>query len=399
MKFFLDYKMYKSSYTSAIIRFYQLIGLCPFLVTTSSKATRLHAIIGLLNIAILIILSIGVTYYAKYIFFSTDAIGYLTDTMQVAAPFFAHFVILVEALLSRTTRPKLWQTFINIDQKLSTLLHINVNCMTKLAIRQYFRKAVSTLLICAVIELRIMIYITQNEKWSGNWYVSIYTKVVCRSFHLFYIFFVDMVKARMEIISAELYRLNQINLCFRGYGIGNRNQMRRLKVLRNAHGDLWQAINLMKKSFGWSQLANVVSNFLCSSINLYWNYAAMYYFGSNPYWRESLLATLPPFIILAVLCYSCDACLRTVKFPFSLSNFNSSLSKIIFLIQVQTVTYRAHRIQKDQNDGALHSMVHLFSLQIMQHKFHFSIKGFFNVNFELFRDVSDGKNCTIGLIF
>lgn len=326
MKF--DFKMYKSSYTIAIIRFYRLIGLCPFLDTT--KATRLHASICLLNIVIMIILSIGVTYFAKYIFFISDAIGNLTDTMQVAAPFFAHFIILMEALLSRTKRQKLWQTFINIDQNLSTLLNINVDCMTKMAIRKYFRKALSTLLICAAIELRIMTYITNNKNWRANWYVSIYTKVVCRSFHLFYIFFVDMVKARMEIISAELYRFNEVNLCVlrAKNGIENRDHLRRLKVLRNAHGDLWYAINLMKKSFGWSQLANVVSNFLCSSINLYWNYAAIYYFGSNPYWRESLLATLPPFIILAVLCYSCDDCLRTVK---DFSTLILYLCKIIFL--------------------------------------------------------------------
>lgn len=334
MRFFVDFKMYKSSYTSVIIRFYQLIGLCPILTPNSSVATRLHATICLLNIVIMIVLSIGVTYYAKYIFFSNDAIGYLTDTMQVAAPFFAHFLILVEALLSRTMRQKLWQTFVNIDQNLSTLLHINVDFMTKLGARKYILKALSTLLICAAIELRIMIYITQNKEWSGNWYVSIYTKVVCRSFHLFYIFFVDMVKVRMEIISAELYRFNNFNLCAMGARnrTGKRDQLRRLKVLRNAHGDLWKAINLMKNSFGWSQLANVVSNFLCSSINLYWNYAAMYYFGSNVYWRESLLATLPPFIILAVLCYSCDSCLRTVFFFIFL--LYCSFSKIMFVLYV-----------------------------------------------------------------
>lgn len=307
--------MYKSSYTCIIIRYYQLIGLCPFPVTANSTATRIQSTICLLNIVFLIILSIGVQHYAKLIFFSNDTIGYLTDTMQVAAPFFAHFVILVEALFSRTTRQKLWQTFITIDQNLSTLLRINVDSMTEIAVRNYFRKALTTLLICAAIELRIMTFITLNKEWSGNWYVSIYTKVVCRSFHLFYIFFVDMVKTRMEIISAELNRTNQVNLCVLGpkNRIGIRVQLRRLRVLRNAHGDLWQAMNLIKKSFGWSQLANVLSNFFCSSINLYWNYAAMYYFGSNIYWRESLLATLPPFIILAVLCYSCDACLKKVR--------------------------------------------------------------------------------------
>lgn len=78
-----------------------------------------------------------------------------------------------------------------------------------------------------------------------------------------------------------------------------------LLAMRRCHADLWLAQRLTNEAFGWTALATVTANFVCLSVNLYWNYVALY-FGSNPYWMESLLGSVPLVTSLWTLCWSCE---------------------------------------------------------------------------------------------
>lgn len=297
--------MYHINYTNTILFYFQLFAVCAFIPRKSTIIERLLIGWCIINVLILTTISILVVYYYKYIFFDNDAIGALTDVMQLAAPFFAHYIIIMESVYTKSKRLHIWQILNQVDSSLTTTLKINTPKMVRLGMKRYFIKAMLTQLICIVTEVRIMAYIYPNLEWSRLWYVKFYTVNACRSSHLFYIFFVDMVKIRMEIIGEALLNLNRLRFVG-GYG-GGKLQMRQLAMLKEAYTKLWYASQEVDVVFGWSVLINVTANFVCLSVNLYWNYAALY-FGSNPYWMESLMGSAPLIFILAVLCYSCEEC-------------------------------------------------------------------------------------------
>lgn len=296
--------MYRINYTNTTLIYFQLFAVCAFIPRKSTIIERLLIGWCIINVLILSTISIVVVYYYKYIFFDNDAIGAITDVMQLAAPFFAHYIIIMESLYTRSKRLHIWQILNKVDLSLTATLKINTTRIIRLGMKRFFIKALLTQLICIVTEVRIMAYIYPNLEWSRMWYAKFYTSNTCRSGHLFYIFFVDMVKIRMEIIGEALFNLNRLR--FLG-GSSGKLQLRQLTVLKEAYTKLWNASQVVDVVFGWSVLINVTANFLCLSVNLYWNYAALY-FGSNPYWMESLMGSAPLIFILAVLCYSCEDC-------------------------------------------------------------------------------------------
>lgn len=301
---FIKFRMYHINYTNTILFYFQLFAVCAFAPQKSIIIERLLIGWCIINFLILATISSLVVYYYKYIFFDSDAIGALTDVMQLAAPFCAHYIIIIESLYTKSKRLHVWQLMNQVDYSLTATLKINTSKMVRLGMKRYFIKAMLTQVICIATEIRIMAYIYPNLEWSRLWYAKFFTFSACRSNHLFYIFFVDMVKIRMEIIGEALLNLNR--LWFVG-GNSGKLQLRQLAVLKEAYTKLWNASQIIDIVFGWSVLINVTANFVCLSVNLYWNYAAMY-FGSNPYWLESLMGSAPLIFILAVLCYSCEEC-------------------------------------------------------------------------------------------
>lgn len=292
-----------------ILQYYQCCSLCLFTVEpTSSRCFRIGLLIWpFIHIIALSSITILIRYYSKYVFFGGDLIGVLTDIIQIAAPFSAHFIVIIVSLCSLWQQTKIWHLHRKIDEALLSL-HFNVNQYTTVTIRKYFRKSFATYCISFVIEMRIIIYIGNNNIWRNHWLASIYSLVVCRSFHLWYIFYVDYVSSRIEIINLELIRIgNRHNLLRLRNVIGSATTIREIRVLKRVYGRLWKIGDLMEYSFGWAQLATVTSDFVRCTVNLYWNYAA-YYFGTNPYWKESLMSSCPIVITFLVLLYSCEKC-------------------------------------------------------------------------------------------
>lgn len=295
-------------YTQLTIGYFQAIGLCPSLIPITPANDSILLAVIVLNVTGLTVATILMYIYAPLIFYinETDIIGSLTDIIQTAGIYLAHFVMLAETVCTNRMRKRMWQLYQRIDHRLSVQLGIDLRAEYKRAMRWFAWKAFAVHGGCFAIEMRVMLYVTENEPWSRHWYFSIYTMIVCRSMHLFYMLFVDMLRLRMDIVSKQLEVLG-------GRELNIVEQQQRLALLKKSYNRLWMISEMMRQSFGWSVLMNVTANFICSAVNLYWNYTALY-FGTNPWWKESLMASLPIFIVLATLCHSSEMCQRSVSY-------------------------------------------------------------------------------------
>lgn len=294
--------MFYNNYNQVIISFFKVLGICPFLDSYHPKYETLLVLWSFVNLGILTTIFGFSVYYHEVVFIDNNIIILITQVIQIGAPIFSHYVMIFEALYSRSKRYNIWQLFNKIDDSLATLSPPYHGELYAITIHRFLKKAISVQGICLFLEGYVMISVYEIADWSYHLYATSYTYIVCRAVHLFYIWLVDLVTFRMEIIAEELQRLHWLR---------TEEQLARLTLLKAVYIELWHIANLIEDSFGWSQLTNVGTNFICSAVNLYWNFMTFYY-GTNRFAIETFFSTLPPFVAPTVICYSCDACHKAV---------------------------------------------------------------------------------------
>lgn len=308
--------------------YFQLLGV--YNLTVKPNASRECCLIcwTWIHIILLITLSCGICFYARQIFFIVDTLGTSADIIQVAAPFLTHYIILMESILTRHIRRKVVHRLNEADK----LFPLPLVLITKQSHAQrYFRKLLIAQALSLFFEICIMNGISAIELWSRHWYASIFGFIVCRSQHLFYVYHVDLVHSRLQLISNELQSVSLLNKTIERTNIGyvddvgvvvddNKEMFlstyclyNRIKRAKIAYNRIWEMVQFIEMAFGWSMFANITSNFICLTVNLYWNYASLLYIQSNTYWKESLMCSFPMIITLYVLFSSCKRCLQTVS--------------------------------------------------------------------------------------
>lgn len=294
---------------SIIMGYFKFFALCSH---SKSKITEYFLLVwGIIHILVIVGISTVVIVYYEKVFYVNDGVGALTDFLQLAVPCFSHFIIIIESMSTKRMGVEIWCKFKEIENVLSTF-NPNVNNQKKRAIRNYFIKIFTIQFICLFLEIFIMSNIGNNIEWSNHWFASIYSFVVTRSEHFFFILIVDMMRHTMNSINSELINIKSSHKFRHVTVFGGDSRHKRLIVLKKCYNRLWEISCLVERCFGWSQFLNITSNFLCLTVNLYWNFMAIY-FQSNPHWKESIMGTCPPLITLIVLLNSCEKCLKMVS--------------------------------------------------------------------------------------
>lgn len=310
---------------SIILCYFRFCALCCY---SKSKIYEYFLIFwALVHIGLLVGISVVVIINFKSVFYVDDAIGAITDILQLAVPIFSHFAIIIESISKRSLGVDVWRKFKEIENSLCTF-NPNIYQRKERAVRNYFIKIVSTQAICLFLEIFIISNINNNLEWRNHWYASLFSFVVTRSEHFFFTLTVDRMRYAMHLINSELTNIRSSHkfrhlIVFKGD-----SRHRRLVTLKKCYNRLWEISCLVEKCFGWSQFLNISSNFLCLTVNLYWNFVAIY-FQSNPNWKESLMGTCPPLITIFILLNSCERCLQEVciaiNFSFEQCHLDGSL--------------------------------------------------------------------------
>lgn len=274
--------------TSTILRCFQLFGIYTFVQSSSKFVHILELLWSFSHICLLTSVVIVTIYNARGIFYMGDLVTALADIIQWAIPITAHFVIIIESLLTRSKRQRFWELLHYVDTKLLTLSPDNVaKTIQVFAIKTFLCHG-----LALVIEVTIILRIETNKEWRRQWFASIYSMVVCRSQVLLYVFFVDMLSCRMCAIKNDFHHMAR----FRQSAITS-EKFRQLKESLNV---IWICLQELNKAFGSSMLLIIVAYFICTCVNMYWNYVSLY-FQTNPFLMESLVGSIPPIISLFII--------------------------------------------------------------------------------------------------
>ena len=284
---------------------FQFLGICAFSTGRKKFVTACLVVWSVLHLLIIVTISIAVFWYRPVFFYDTDRTRFISDILQFLLPHSVQVIIIIESISTRKYRKEILKIFLQID-KILDQMKTNIKAQRSLALRNYWKKVVLVIFPCFILEVKIIYNISNLTHWLHLRYALFFNAYICRMHLYFFIFFIDMIQTRMTVVSIELKNLSQYR--FRR----DSSLLLRLDLLKHIYSELWLVSKLMDRSFGWSQLFNILAHFICLTINLYLNYVALY-FGTNPFWRESLLATIPFIAYFLIICHSCEYCIQVVS--------------------------------------------------------------------------------------
>lgn len=317
-----------TSKSGFLLFFFQICGFCHFtnfVRFPTKKSTRFLFIWSCFHLFALSSLVLFAIHYAKYIFMLREIITAFTDILQWTLPVLSQYIIIIESLCTVKIQYRFWTRIRYMDQ---FLLNTSAQLQDK-SINSILIKCVALLASTTAVDLFILFRVKNDKTWRNDLLTSFYTLTICRSQILFYTFFIDTLKYRVQMI---ILRLKEMK-----YRLKNKTNL--LRCCKKSFEIIWKSVEDINRAFGmsnffekllffpqfkkiscfffstflgWSLLATVISYFICTSIELYWAFESTF-FRSGPYIFESFLGIYSYTLCVFVIFYSVEEFHFTVR--------------------------------------------------------------------------------------
>ncbi|GAB0099345.1 Gustatory receptor [Sergentomyia squamirostris] len=353
-----------------ILYFFHFIGLCPVSLATSKDDPKriVNILLGLwsvVNFVMVVTLASFVFVNFDRVFVDSD-VGQFNDLVKFVTVILTHGTSMGEALLTRSNLLSAW-TRLNTADNLFHQIGIPVTQHGVKLFKNFSTKFTIYLTVTVVIELSIIGTIQYDENWTRNWTISCVSLLISRMRHLHLTMYVDLIRSRLHIVRKELKQMVVItknNHFVLKDELTTKRIETRLVQMKKIYGVLWECHGDVNSSFGWSELAALMQNFIQLTCDLYWIYSVLNRneLRSVP---ELVLSLVPTFTAIIIMLHSCEKCLNDVRH----------------------IGFWLHNIEKDIHNISMDTLIENFSLQILHEPFSFTVSGFFNMDFRLLKSM------------
>ncbi|EAA43544.3 AGAP009855-PA [Anopheles gambiae str. PEST] len=303
-----------------------------------------------------------------------------------------HLVVLLEALIARGVYRALDVRVASVDGALG---HLTDRAASSLArARTHFRnKLLLFCAFCCAIELGILALVYSDPVQLALWCLTVPSLVIIRLKHLHHAYHIDRLTARFDILREQLESLVtdgvspgrpkpteatavppkaqtsltrwKMNGPSRPAVIVDRVPLRRMFVVKGTYLTLWHASKDLNGCCVYSQLANLLQNFIQCTCDLYSLYALLYLNQLDDIFAY-ILSIVATFTALGVVLAACENCKNQVG-------------------QMGQLLYK--RLHGDEAD-LLAKMLENFSLLLQHTPMSFSLGGFFDMDFVLLKEIA-----------
>lgn len=214
--------------------------------------------------------------------YAETPIGKLNDILVYFSLLVAHMSSVIEVLVKRKYYKSFWDNFSRVLKLNKKSKSIKVSEWSKMI----FVKVVVCLLFSIIIEILVILNISEDEQWTKFWFVSVYSLMMTRVLHLQHIFFIDFIYNTLQDMNLHL---KHIIAWSKAVGedkeISRRFLYNSLSQTKEKFKNLMDMLICVNRIFCWCQVLNVGQNFIEVTSELYWIYA----FSKEPkfLWRKS----------------------------------------------------------------------------------------------------------------
>lgn len=268
---------------SFLLGVFAFFGLCPISRRSSGKSK-----INTINFSLLLwsafhlIFAVTIATIAAQIFTQNDGDG--ASSFNNLLKFFAlsltHVVTCVESVYVRKNFIEIWNRVHLIDDMMGNILQDYQETKTGF-FKATSKKVIVCMLLTIAIELAIITSIHNVKDWALIWWVLIAPSTISRLRHLQHTLYIDLLASRFRTIKNELNVIVKLTK-LEPSKIISRNLhfydglFKRISTIKSVYNVLWETSLYINRSFGLSQLVNLLQNFIQLTCDLYLVYSFLY---------------------------------------------------------------------------------------------------------------------------
>lgn len=313
------------------IFFFQLFGLCP--IGRNEFQNYVLGLYSLLLFVALLVLSVIAIFVNKIIYDNDNSISTMVAGLVFLGEILTHAILILHAFLSRYELQKILTEISEIDEIFQTKLHrqMDYTAMKK----KYFFKFTIILLMSGGMLIFLLIFLALGSRTSPCifWLHVSFSIAVVNMRCIQNIFFVDLLRERLEFVNEGLMEISQRNskeskliLYVESNNPKNRwkksspmrEEFNKVLALKQVYGMIWNASVLLNECFGWSILAIVTRSFIGFTSHGYWLFLGFENILDSAYIVDSATNFAMIVFLLSILCLSCYNCTGCVSYRVTL---------------------------------------------------------------------------------
>lgn len=266
----------------ALLGLFALCGFCPTLVSPKekSKLEIFNIILALWSLGHFVA-AIALAYEACAAFVRDDPeIASFNNILKFSIMTSTHIVACVESFVVRKNFVEIWSRVKQVDDLIGNMLH-DYNSLLMKFYKGTTLKIISCIVITALSESIIIFNIVELKSWAFMWCISCVPLSMSRLRHLQHSLYTDLLTFRFRIIKKELKsivkltRLDDNKLVNKNYNFYS-GLFTKINTIKSVYNILWETSLFMNRSFGLSQLCNLLQNFVHLTCDLYLVYSFLY---------------------------------------------------------------------------------------------------------------------------
>ncbi|XP_058449114.1 uncharacterized protein LOC131429082 [Malaya genurostris] len=319
--------------------------------------------------------------FHESVFFSGFVVGWINDMLKYSSEVLAIYVTIVEVISQKNTQLQIFERLAEFGTDRSHVGILNVQQYSKFC-KQYSIKFFMYVGVTLIMELKLVIGVmSYNRQWVNIWSFSIFVLAFGRLRSLYFIFYIDLIRAQLTSVRERLTELVALMHWAKTFSRHSNEYYqtvdevsKTLLFLKNCYGEIWLMTMNVNSVIGWSMCFNLLSSFVQVSCDMYWFYLTIHDKAVDGY-EELFLSMCPSPIMAVMLLYSAEACLDVAD----------SMGPLL------------HEIPKC-GSVKLYNIVYRFSNHISQHPIRFSAHSLTEINYKLLKLLITGIT-TYMLIF
>lgn len=214
-------------------------------------------------------------------FFNNPGLANVNNVLTFSIIMLTHAVTIIESVVVRRNFIYIWKNVASADELISGMVS-NFNEIIMKFYKNISIRLTGYILMTILLELGVIIRVADDQDWTYMWCICILSLTISRLRHLQHSLFINVLSCRFKIIKNELEDIVKLTK-LEGNQLIVKNStfydglFDKISSIKKVYNILWETSLLINRSFGFSQLANLLQNFIHLTCLLYSTYSFLYY--------------------------------------------------------------------------------------------------------------------------